>query len=64
MIGKIYGTKETDNPDGICYHCNCCAINEKNISPGFSSGKNDWGLEGVRKEKNGPIIITCDESAN
>lgn len=32
MICKIYGTKETDNPDGICDECKFCVIDNKNLS--------------------------------
>jgi len=35
VICKICGTKETDNPDGICDDCKFCIIGNKDIPPNF-----------------------------
>lgn len=33
MFCKIYVSKETDNPDGICDDCKFCIIDDKDIPP-------------------------------
>jgi hypothetical protein len=33
IYGKIIGTEEADNTDGICDYCKCCIIDKKDIPP-------------------------------